>query len=432
MYRRVSAAARRLVARHRRALIATGVLLTGVLLASLVACCSHGGRPAPTAARPGPLPRSPGTIRVRLVDPTETAAVATTGPYRILADGHVRYHAAKALPSTAVRRTPSGWILNSHGLHADELRVETTADGAFVQVDGRPYRGSLILRAEGGATFTVDNHVPLEHYLAGVLACELLGGWNVETYKALAVAARTYAVFEMTHAGRRRGFDVYADQRSQVYGGAARETAKSVEAVRATLGLVLSTTPGEPHVFKAYYSSCCGGRTSPASGLEPQEEAAAPLAGGVVCTDCGFSSRYQWDDVRIDRRAAFEALGRAYPRIAALGPLRTLRVREATAWGRPQWLDVIAVEGRSEKIRADDLRLALLRAGVSGADRIYSMACTLQDTGEALLFSNGRGFGHSVGLCQYGAEGKARRGLAWHAILRAYYPGAHIVQMYAR
>ncbi|MFW6155484.1 MAG: hypothetical protein ACOC95_09730, partial [Planctomycetota bacterium] len=80
MYRNAFAVVRRLPVRHRRPLIATGLLLVGVALASLVACCGYGGGPAPAVRPPSvpPPPRSPDIIRVRLLDPTETATLATT------------------------------------------------------------------------------------------------------------------------------------------------------------------------------------------------------------------------------------------------------------------------------------------------------------------------------------------------------------------
>jgi stage II sporulation protein D len=169
--------------------------------------------------------------------------------------------------------------------------------------------------------------------------------------------------------------------------------------------------------------------TNPADGLEPQDEAARPLAGGVPCTDCARSARYRWPAVSVSKADAYQALARCYTQVALLGGLREIRVRNATGWGRAEWIELASPDGRTSRIRADDLRLALLRFGPPVARELYSMNCTIRDSGDGLVFENGRGFGHGVGLCQYGAQGKALRGMKYHEILYSYYPGARIAQM---
>ncbi len=309
--------------------------------------------------------------------------------------------------------------------------MEATGDGLVV-CNGRRYRGSLIFSSLDSAHFTVDNYVPLEDYLAGVLARELPRLWHEEAYKAQAVAARTYVLYEMRHDGRARSFDVYNDQRSQMYGGVADETGKSIAAVRATAGQVLVVgSPGGEHIFKAYYSSTCGGITNPAEGLEPQEEQVAPLAGGVVCTDCAAASKYRWPTVEVPKADVFHALEVAYPKMATVGTPDKIRpVQPGTRWGRTLWLDLVGPDGKTLwRLRADDFRLALLRYGPPAAKGVYSMNCTMRDDGTNFDFENGRGFGHGVGLCQYGAQGKALRGMKYFDILYAYYPGAKIMKL---
>ena len=82
------------------------------------------------------------------------------------------------------------------------------------------------------------------------------------------------------------------------------------------------------------------------------------------------------------------------------------------------------------RLRADDLRVALARAGASGARNIYSMNCQWRDAGAAIEFFDGRGFGHGVGLCQWGAQGKAAAGWTAGQILQFYYPGARVKRLY--
>src|SRR5205823_4357115 len=123
-------------------------------------------------------------------------------------------------------------------------------------VDGRGYRGSLTIeRAPAGAVDVIDT-VPLELYLRGVVPWEMPGHWQAQAYEAQAVAARSFAVADHNPTS---AFDLYADNRSQMYGGIAAETAATNAAVGDTTGQVLTYAGA---VIVAYYDSNSGGRTA--------------------------------------------------------------------------------------------------------------------------------------------------------------------------
>ncbi|NQU76488.1 MAG: SpoIID/LytB domain-containing protein [Planctomycetes bacterium] len=415
--------------KHQLIRTADVLLLLAISLCGMISSCHRQMGPVAGSA----LPVSGRIVRVRLRESVCLVRLAVTGPYRLMVDGKAVGGSSNVLPPTVLLRRDRTWVLGNRYGVGQVVRIEPAEKDTFVQCNGRRYRGSLVIQPVDAddRRFHVDNHVPLEGYLAGVLACELPQSWHIETYEALAVAARTYALYESQHTGRHRSFDVYADQRSQVYGGLDKETPKSLAAVRQTCGQVLAGTDAEgaAKIFKAYYSSCCGGMTSAADGLEPQDQQFQPLSGGVVCQDCAFSGRYRWAPVLIAKTEVYAAVAQCYRQVAQMGTLRAIRIRSATNWGRPLWLDIISEDGRTATIRADDLRIALLRYGSAGAKKLYSMDCTIRDAGDSISFEDGKGFGHGVGLCQYGAEGKARRGMKYYQILRAYYPGAKIMQV---
>ena len=93
-------------------------------------------------------------------------------------------------------------------------------------------------------------------------------------------------------------------------------------------------------------------------------------------------------------------------------------------------MNVQDAAGKSIRLRAEDVRLALLRANIPAARKLYSMNCRIQVLGEQIEFSDGRGFGHGVGLCQWGAHGKAARGARGEEIIEFYYPGASTIRAY--
>ena len=102
-------------------------------------------------------------------------------------------------------------------------------------VDGRPYRGKIVVSSDGKQLQVVDT-VGLEAYLKGVVPSEMPSGWPAEALKAQAVAARSYALANLTKG---RAFDLYGDTRSQVYGGLDAEAGAASDAVDATKGQVV-------------------------------------------------------------------------------------------------------------------------------------------------------------------------------------------------
>jgi stage II sporulation protein D len=130
-----------------------------------------------------------------------------------------------------------------------------SAKGAPLELNGKPYRGTLEVSVDRGK-LRVVNHVGLEAYLFGVVPREVPAEWPEEALKAQAVVARSYAI-----AVRRTGgaFDVFADVRSQVYGGIEAEEQQTTAAVLATVGQVLLH---EGKVATTYFFSTSGGRTA--------------------------------------------------------------------------------------------------------------------------------------------------------------------------
>jgi len=129
-------------------------------------------------------------------------------------------------------------------------------------LDGKAYRGSFTI-VRSRHLFDVVNTVPVELYLRSVVGSELPGAWHSQAYEAQAVAARSFALAERNEAA---AFDLYADGRSQVYGGIAAESAAADAAVAATAGQVLTF---HSVVVAAYYDSSSGGRTAAVEDVFP-------------------------------------------------------------------------------------------------------------------------------------------------------------------
>lgn len=279
--------------------------------------------------------------------------------------------------------------------------------------------------------------VPMETYIPGVLARELFAGWRAATFEAQAIAARSFATFQVLDR-RDRPWHLESDQRSQVFGGRTTLTA-AVDAGRATAGLILTYAGG---VLPAYYSSTCGGVGMPARlAIGPAAiNAVPPLEGhGLDC--CRSAPRYRWTATRtLERvREQIRGVGAAEgdAALASIGRLRSITVAGRTDGGRPTRYRIehgITDGGGAEaigtvEIDAERLRRMLRSRRLPGEDPVHSgfLEPTV-DAARGIVHFVGRGFGHGAGLCQYGAEALAERGLPAGLIVAAYYPGADLTR----
>jgi stage II sporulation protein D len=311
------------------------------------------------------------------------------------------------------------------------IRVRLTKEeDAPPVVDRYRYHGTIHMVQLPTGKYVAINAVPIEHYLAGVLAKELYGSWNLETYKAQAVAARTFALYQMRTAPGDHLWDVNNDESSQMYGGIRGETAKSRAAVAQTRGTVLTTTwKGQTGLFCTFYSACAGGASQ-----DPWEAwgdmPVGPLAArrlGTVDNDC---PKYSWPTMALakaDLSRAIESWGRrnSVEYLATLGQIRSVQITKHNAvTGRPTEMTLTGVNNRSVPIRAEEFRLALIYDPDGVAPKPPSSFFNLKDAGAELLLTNGRGYGHGIGMSQWGAQALALQGHSASQILAFYYPGS--------
>jgi stage II sporulation protein D len=302
------------------------------------------------------------------------------------------------------------------------------ATGSLLSVAGRYYRGGAsVFRDRTG--LTVVNRVSLEDYLAGVVSAEMgkREPADREALAAQAVISRTYA---LKNVGKRRseGFDLYPTVVDQVYGGVWGETQLGWEAVRETSGQVL-TFNGVP--IDAFFYSTCGGQT--AAGTEVFLGANRPYLQSVSDQDpngeayCRYSPRFRWREewtgdqlktiLRGVRATPFREV-RSVQVVARTGSDRVARI----AIGVDD--DQVAVEGPAVRQVLHPVNEPLLRSG----------AFTLSESREGRvvtgLVAEGRGSGHGVGFCQWGAVGRARAGQNFGQILAAYFPSTSLERLY--
>ncbi|HET7791289.1 MAG TPA: SpoIID/LytB domain-containing protein [Gemmatimonadales bacterium] len=309
-------------------------------------------------------------------------------------------------------------------------------EGRFAQVNGRRYRGRInIFRDAGG--LTVMNRLGAESYLAGVVGLEMgpRKPGEEEAMISQVVVSRTFAI---RNRGRWEalGFDMYDDTRDQVYGGVAAETPQVWAAIKRSTGQVLEY---HGNVIEAYFSSTCGGRTAgveevfKTAASEPYLKSVSDDAGGGHYF-CDISPRFRWRE-EWDGASLRAILSRTLPQVSQVGGgglqrIADLEVSQRTRSGRVGELD-IQFEHGDIKVPGPDVRSVLRPdAGRVLNSQLFDLDVTHQDGEVSKVVAEGRGSGHGIGLCQWGAVGRARAGQNYQRILATYFPGTKLARLY--
>jgi stage II sporulation protein D len=322
--------------------------------------------------------------------------------------------ACKEAPLATLGIRASGSSIEIDGSRVSSAVVRVDGSYQMNAVGQQPVRADfpIELRAEQGRLL-ITALMPMEEYIAGVLAGETGNFKSDEALKAMSVAARTYA----EHFGSRHaldGFD-FCDtthcQDLRITG----TTARLRKIAEATAGEVL-WYDGEPAA--TYYFANCGGTTEDGHYILGNNEAAAPYLKQHSDRYCIRNGGAQWSSEVSPRdlQAALSADGINVP-----GTLRSVSVLSRTSSGRVEFLRVSG----SASITVSGL---LFRSAVGrhiGWERLKSNWYEVSNRGNKIVF-HGRGSGHGVGLCQVGAEIMGEEGHSYREILAFYYPGTHL------
>lgn len=295
---------------------------------------------------------------------------------------------------------------------AGQVWVEPT-DGGYVFIGDRWYRGRTQI-VPNGRGLTAINHVDLEQYLYSVLGGEMGGNWPQEALKAQAVAARTYALYQRERSGS-RAYDVGDTPAWQVYDGIVDESTGTQAAVNATAGQVLTFNS---KIIEAVFHSSAGGCTDNVEDVWTQ---ALPYLRSVPDYDQS-SPVFQWS-----KTFSRSELSK---HITGVGNILALQPAKTTKCGRIISAQVIGDAGR-RMISGESLRTALgLKSTLFEVIPQTIQASTKGKANYPTAFQiNGRGFGHGLGLSQWGANAMAARGANYQQILLHYYQGTTLAKI---
>lgn len=266
----------------------------------------------------------------------------------------------------------------------------------------RRYAGSLEAIREGGRWLYV-NHVPLDSYLTSVVSHEMSPLWHKEALKAQAVVARTYLLVKIKERAGKY-YDVDTTTNFQVYGGISKYDDNARRAVEETQGEVLYY---QGELAQTFFHSSCGGTLASAGEVWGKDIAYLRVHSSPYCQTAPV---YKWKVT-----LPFKEIGRRL----AFKNVKSVTVLDRTDSKRVKTLKIVTSRG-VKKIPAGKFRTML------GAIKVKSTFFGIARKGNAVVLT-GRGFGHGVGMCQWGAKFQAeKKGQNYRTILEHYFPKTSI------
>jgi stage II sporulation protein D len=390
-------------------------------------------------------------VRIALATSDESAKVGGTGTWRIYNRRSTNLVTSGTAGGSMTIEQRSGQLVvvkpdgSVTSRRSGPLLIRATTPGSFVTYEGKRYRGELILTPNNGGVLVV-NRLGVESYLRGVVPLEIGDRKPGEeaAVEAQAVAARSYTYIHMSEAGS-RGFDMYGSIQDQAYGGVDAEKPMSDAAVASTRDMVIKYAG---RIINTPYHSTCGGRTAAVREVwwrQPDQPYLQPVSDQVPGTSsyyCDVSPRFRWTssfDGEQLRNSLEKYLGSVTPAIEptvavsstaprlSLGRITGFRVEGRTPSDRVAAVSIQTARG-NYVVRGNDVRFVLRTPGGSLLNSTYFTAETTSDGsgGIASLVMRGGGYGHGIGMCQWGAIGRARAGQDYRTILTTYYRGTTV------
>ena len=361
-------------------------------------------------------------IRVMLLKNTKNAELEISSSYRItdidsnrvLARGNSLPRSTMFINSGELRIRPiSSRTVSRISAPLKEvngkIRISPQNDG-FVKLNNTKYSGDLLVISKESGRFSVLEELDVEDYLPGVIENEMPLQWHDDAILAQVVAARSFAIYQKAI---KKNSQHHIDKIDLAYGGSYKNTTRTKEMVARSSGVVMVY---KWELFPGYFHSTCGGHTEDI-GLVFGQKSILPLS-GVGCGHCGNSKYYRWKK-EIKKNEIESKL-----RNSKTNMKNVLDVVGENAGPGGHYSRVKVKHSRGiQELNANDFRIKI------GPNKLFSTAFNTRSKGNSLIFE-GKGWGHGVGLCQYGSQDMAKSGFEWFEILRHYYPGIELVKIY--
>jgi stage II sporulation protein D len=351
------------------------------------------------------------TIRIAVLKDAKDFTLSIRGKYRFIDPvTNKEIERGRRLRKSKVIVNNQGIRIRDTFYHLSRIKIMPRKDVTiYSKGEKRRYRGMVEIIRNEEDKLLVINSLDLETYIKGVLYHEVSHRWPLEALKAQAVATRTYALYQ-AKMNKNNEYDVTSDIYSQVYGGRSAERYRTNMAANRTKGQVL-LYKGE--VLPAYFHATCGGHTEDVNEIWEQD---LPPLRGKLCQYCKLSPHYRWKK-NFRSKDVQDALNHHGYK---LGLIKDIKVLKRNHSGRIKDLQIKTRDGQIVIISGKEFR------AIVGPNRIKSNLYDVIMKGYYFDL-RGKGWGHGVGMCQWGAYFMSRKGINYKDILNYYYPGVRIV-----
>ncbi len=398
---------------------ALGIL---VLSVTIPLSCLTSGREKEVVFKYDKYLKKPPDIRVMLLKNVKKVEIEIDSSYNISdINNNIVFAQGNNLPKSSIRLNSDEFhigpvssrfiseVPNSLLKANDGVKI-TSQNSDFIKLNNSKFQGKLLIIPQKEDRFSVLEEINIEDYLLGVIESEMPAKWQDDAILAQAIAARSYAIYKKK-IGKYSKYHI--GKLDLAYNGSYKILAKTRGIVDKSRGIVMVYNW---KLFPGYFHSTCGGHTEDINlifGLK----SILPLS-GVRCGYCENSKYYRWKK-NIKKNEIERKLKDSKIKIKHVKGI----VRERIGNGDHCSTIKVTHSGGIKKLDANEFRLML------GPNYLRSTAFNVKNNGDSLIFE-GKGWGHGVGLCQYGAQNMARSGFKWFEILKYYYPGIELVKIY--
>jgi len=272
----------------------------------------------------------------------------------------------------------------------------------FFKLGKNKYAGNLKVLITNNQIYYI-NYIKVEKYIKGVLPYEISSKWPMEVIKAQAVAARTFAYYAIVHNAK-NFYDLTDTTYSQVYKGIIPTAKIFTKAIEETKDEVLVY---KHELIQAFFHSVCGGHTESAKNVWGKN---LPYLKGVPCGYCRDAPYYRWKCEFTEK----EILNKLRKHKIFLRKIKYIKPAYVSSSGR--WNKIKIVGDKSIILTGNRFRIIL------GIKKLRSTKIRIRKIRNKFVIY-GHGWGHGVGLCQWGAKRMAEKGKKYYQILRYYYRG---------
>lgn len=368
-------------------------------------------------------------IRVLLSDRQNPVSVKTNGTYKLISDNEEVGKLKKGDELTF--KINGGGVntkFNNREIDGITFLLQAIDSESVILFSGKKYKGDFLVVYSDNNKIFVLNRLSMEDYLLGVLHPEMAVKSNqperLEALKAFAVCARTFA--EMKVEKGNTYFDITDDVRDQVFDGCGNYTELDQTAVNTTSGEILKFKEKLAEVF--YHSACGGMLEDPANVFSGKvDEYLSSKKDGDEKANCEISPTFSWKEA-YTQAELLKLLKEKNLSTRKQKTVKDVVISELFDSGRAKEIRISFDNGDDVVLKATEIRNFFIRKDTKGILRssLFTITKEVVKGGLKKITLNGKGSGHGVGLCQWGAMNLSSQGKSYNEILDFYFHGCTI------